>query len=153
MAGTYSQIYLHVVFAVKYRHGLLAASWRPRLLQYLNATIQEEHHKPLCLNGVADHVHLAIGIRPAQSVSELVQRIKQASSRWINDERLTVGKFAWQEGYGAFSVSPTHLPKLFAYIENQEAHHRERTFRAEYQQILEAYGIAYEDAHTFQEPI
>lgn len=152
MPGTFTQLHIHVVFAVKYRQALIAPTWRQRLHQYLTATIQHEGHKALAVNGTADHVHLALGLRPAQALAELVQRIKQSSSRWINDERLTPGHFAWQEGYGAFAVSDGHLPQLLRYIEQQEQHHHTTTFREEYERLLRVNGIAFEEQFLFQTP-
>lgn len=152
MPGTYTQLHLHLVFAVKYRHGLLAPGWRGRLFEYLSATVAAEGYKPLAVNGVADHVHLALGLRPTQAISELVQRLKQSASRWINDERLTPGHFAWQEGYGAFAISRAHVPALLRYIAGQEEHHRTVPFGEEYRHLLRVNAVDFEERFVFQEP-
>lgn len=151
--GTYSQVHLHLVFAVKYRQGLLAPAWRGRLFEYLAGAIRSEGHKPLAVNGVADHVHIAVGLRPVQAIAELVQRIKQNSSRWINEQRLTPGHFAWQEGYGVFSVSRAHLSPLLIYIANQEEHHQTVRFRDEYERLLRVNEVEYEARFIFHEPV
>ena len=129
--GTFTQIHLHLVFAVKFRAALLDATWRPRLFEYLAGIVEDpaHKHKLLAINGVEDHLHLAFGFRPTQALSDLVATLKRSSSRWINDAGLVrPGHFAWQEGYGAFSYSRSQLPDLIRYINNQEAHHAKEDF-------------------------
>ena len=151
--GTFTQLHLHVVFAVKYRAALLDAAWRPRLYTYMAGILEHPGHKLLAINGVADHVHLAFGLRPTQALSELVADLKRASSRWINDAGLVrPGQFAWQEGYGAFSYSRSQLPALLRYIENQEARHKKEDFQTEYQRILTSFEVPFDARFLFQPP-
>ena len=105
MANTYTQIHLQLVFAVKFRAAVIDSSWKEELYKYMTGIVQEQKHKMIIINGVADHVHLLIGFKPHQSLSELMQDVKGSSSKWINERKLTRSKFNWQEGYGAFSYS------------------------------------------------
>ncbi len=149
---TYTQLHYHVIFAVKYRHGLLAPDWRQDLFGYMAAIITHHGHTPLLVNGVEDHVHLAFGMRPTQALSDVVKDIKQGATRWLNDSGRPLGRFAWQEGYGAFTHSRSQLPDLLRYIENQEAHHQRQTFAIEYVRMLDGYGIAYDARYLFHPP-
>ena len=124
MANTYTQIHIHTVFAVQNRISLIADSWKDRLYQYIIAIINKNGHKPLAINGMPDHLHIVFGMRPAQSVSDLLQDIKANSSLWINDSKLIKGKFSWQAGFGAFSYSKSQLPDLINYVHNQQSHHQ-----------------------------
>lgn len=128
MANTYTQIHIHFVFAVKYRAGIIQSSWKDDLYKYVTGIVQNNKHKMLVINGVEDHVHLLVGVRPAQSISDLMQDVKGGSSKWINDNRLASGRFEWQEGYGAFSYSKSQLPTVIGYIQNQETHHKKRAY-------------------------
>lgn len=141
------------MFAVKYRQGLWVPAWQEDLFRYITGVVQEHGHKLLAIGGVADHIHLALGLRAFQAPAELVQLIKQGSARWINDARLTPGRFAWQEGYGVFSHSRSPLPDLCRYIENQEAHHRKVTFRDEYRLMLQRFEVEYDERYLFAEPV
>ncbi|GAB3222445.1 IS200/IS605 family transposase [Spirosoma arcticum] len=150
MPNTYTQIHLQLVFAVKHRTAVIAPIWKYDLYGYMTGVIHNHGHKLLVINGMPDHVHILIGMRPTQSLSDLMQQLKQDSSKWINDNRLTRSRFAWQEGYGAFSYSKSQLPVVIKYIENQENHHRTRTFLDEYRRFLDAFGIEYYDAYIFK---
>ena len=105
MANTFTQIHIHVIFAVQNRLSLINSKWQDRLYQYIIAIIQNQGHKCLSIGGMPDHVHLLLGFRPVQSLSELMQNVKRNSSEWINNEKLAIGNFSWQEGFGAFSYS------------------------------------------------
>jgi putative transposase len=153
MAGTYTQLHFHVVFAVKHRLGLLASAWRPRLFSYISGIVEHPGHKLLGIGGVEDHIHIAFGMRPAQALSNLVADIKRGSSRWINDAQLTPGHFEWQEGYGAFSYSRSQLPDLLRYIENQEHHHQTEDFLTEYRRILDRFEVPYDERYLFNPPL
>lgn len=120
MANTYTQIHLQFVFAVKYREALILPTWKERLYQYITGIIQHNEHKMLQINGMSDHIHLLIGMRPTQSVSSLVQNVKTESSKWINDNKFCPQHFAWQEGYGAFSYSKSHVPDVIRYIQTRK---------------------------------
>lgn len=153
MANTYTQIHLQLVFAVKYRLALIQPSWKDELYKYMTGIVQHYEHKLLIVNGMPDHVHLLIGMRPSQSVSELMKQVKGDSSKWINDRGFVNGKFQWQEGYGAFSYAKSDLPNVINYIQQQEEHHRTTTFMQEYKELLDAFEIVYDDKYIFQELI
>ncbi|RYC68800.1 IS200/IS605 family transposase [Spirosoma sordidisoli] len=150
MANTYTQIHLHLVFAVKHRAAVIAPDWKYDLYGYMTGIIQNHSHKVLAINGMPDHVHILIGMRPTQSVSDLMQQLKQESSGWINDNRRTSHRFAWQEGYGAFSYSKSQLPAVIRYIDAQEEHHRTRSFIDEYSRMLDTLGIDYDERYVFK---
>src|SRR5258705_4026259 len=116
MADTYTQIHLQLVFAVQYRASLIHDSWKDELYKYMTGIVQEHKHKLIIVNGIPDHVHMLIGMRPAQSLSDLMRDIKGSSSTWINERKLTKGRFQWQEGYGAFSYSKRKLQVVIDYI-------------------------------------
>jgi putative transposase len=151
MANTYTQIHLHLIFAVQNRKSLIQNSWKDRLYEYITGIVQQNTHKMIIINGMPDHLHIAIGMRPTQSLSDLMQDIKGNSSKWINDNKLATGKFQWQEGYGAFSYNKSLLPKLIDYIKNQEAHHKKKTFLEEYKEFLKAFEIEYDERYIFKE--
>ncbi|WP_300597183.1 IS200/IS605 family transposase [Niabella sp.] len=153
MANTYTQIHLQLVFAVKYRMALIAPAWKEELYRYITAIIQNKTHKLLAINGMPDHLHIFIGMRPVQSLSELMQHIKGDSSKWINEQGFTKQKFAWQEGYGAFSYSRSQVPDVIAYIRNQEQHHSRKTFAEEYIDFLKKFEIEYDEQFIFKEPV
>lgn len=112
MANTYTQLHIQFVFAVKYRAALIQKEWKEKLHQYLTGIFQAGDHKMLQLNSMPDHIHILIGMHPAQSISSLVQNVKTESSKWIKDRKFCAAPFAWQEGYGAFSYSKTHVPDV-----------------------------------------
>lgn len=150
MAGTFSQIYIQVVFAVKGRENLLQKSWRDEVFKYISGIIKEKGQKPIIVNGVEDHVHLFIGLKPSMCLSDLVRDIKNNTTNFINDKKLTKKKFFWQEGFGAFSYSHSHIDNVYKYILNQEAHHRKQTFKAEYLEYLEKFEIEHDEKYLFE---
>jgi REP element-mobilizing transposase RayT len=150
MSNSYTQIHLHCIFAVKYRDAIIRSTWRERLHQYITGIVQNHDHKMLVVNSMSDHVHMLIGMRPKQSLSDLMKMVKQDSSEWINNNRLTPGRFRWQLGFGAFSYAKSDIGTVAAYIENQEMHHKRITFLEEYKKILEEFAVAYDDAYIFQ---
>jgi putative transposase len=149
MPNTFTQIHIHLVFAVQNRACLINASWKDELYKYITAIIQNHGHKLLIINGMPDHVHILIGMRPEHSLSGLVQKVKSESSKWINDKKFVVGKFSWQAGYGAFSYGKSQVMPLIKYIVNQEQHHKKKTFREEYLEILNAFEIKYDEKYLF----
>ena len=151
MANTYTQIHLQLIFAVQNRVSLIDPKWENQLHKYLTGIVQNYDHKMLIVNGMPDHLHLVIGMRPVQSLSNLMQIVKKDSSKWINDNQFVKGKFSWQEGYGAFSYSKSQLPRLINYVENQKAHHSKKTFLKEYVEFLDKFEVAYEDRYLFHE--
>ncbi len=150
MANTYTQIHIHAVFAPKFREAVLDKEWRPDLFRYITGIVQNYDHKMLQINGMHDHLHLFFGMRPTQALSKLMQQVKEDSTNWINDNRLVRGKFIWQEGYGAFSYSRTHVPKVIKYIQDQEIHHAKKTFMEEYLQMLKAFEVDYDERYVFK---
>jgi putative transposase len=153
MANTYHQIYIQTVFAVKYRRAIIEKEWRPKLLGVIGNLINEANCKTIIVNGVEDHVHCFIGLRPAVSVSELMKTVKAKSSKYINDYSLTPERFEWQEGYGVFSYSRSHIDRIYKYIQNQEEHHKKQTFRHEYLDLLKEFGVEYDEQYIFQDLI
>ena len=149
MADTYSQIYIHIVFAVKGRAGLIHPAWEERLYQYVTGMVQNQKQKMIAINGMPDHVHLLIGIKPSCCLSDLVREVKKSSNDFIKDNGLTKYKFAWQEGYGAFSYSHSQLKDVISYILNQKKHHRQKTFKEEYLEFLEKFNIEFEGKYLF----
>lgn len=153
MANTYTQIHIHLVFAVKHRDGLIHPSFKDELYQYITGIIKHHNHKLMAINGMPDHIHILIGMRPSQSLSDLLQDIKGNSSKWINENKFLKVKFEWQEGYGAFSYSKSQVDSVIKYINNQERHHAIKTFREEYLEFLNLFGVEYDDRFVFKEPI
>lgn len=150
MSNTYTQIHIHTVFAVQNRISLISKLWEERLYQYITGIIQHKDHKLLAINGMPDHVHILFGMRPSQSLSDLMQDIKGDSSRWINENRFVNGIFSWQEGFGGFSYSKSHVSAVADYIEKQEEHHKTKTFIDEYRKILIDFGIDYDERYIFK---
>ena len=151
MPNTYTQIYIQTVFAVQDRTSLIKAEWKDELYKYITGIIQNNKHKLIAINGVSNHIHVFIGYKPHQLIPDLLQDIKGSSSRWINDKRFTIGKFRWQEGYGAFSYSHSQINSVARYIENQEQHHRKITFREEYEKFLKRFDVLYEPQYMLKD--
>jgi putative transposase len=151
MPDTYTQLYIHFVFAVKYREAIIKSEWEERLHKYITGIIQNNGHKLLAINSVTDHIHIFIGLNPKQSISELMRLVKGDSSEFINKERLTGSKFQWQEGYGAFSNSRSQIDGVVKYILHQKDHHAKRTFREEYLEILKDYDVDFDEKYFFKE--
>ena len=151
MANTYTQIHVHAIFAVQNRKSLIKIEWKDELYKYITGIIQNQGHKLLIINGMPDHIHILIGLRPVQSLSELMQDIKGCSSKWINQNSFVKGKFSWQEGFGAFSYGKSQLKDVIKYIENQEDHHKKRTFTEEYKKFLEKFEIEHDEKYIFKE--
>ena len=150
MAGKFSQIYLQFVFAVKCRENLLQKPWRDEVFKYMAGIIKCKNQKPIIVNGVADHVHVFVGLKPAMSISDLVRDIKSNSSNFINEQKFIRGKFSWQEGYGVFSYAHSQIETVYQYIANQEEHHRKKTFKEEYVDFLQKFDIEYNDKYLFE---
>ena len=151
MANTYHQIYLQTVFAVKYRNAVSDKAWRSDFLGVIGNLIKKANCNTLIVNGVEDHVHCLIGLKPVVSVSELMKTVKAKSSKYINDHSFTKSRFEWQEGYGVFSYGQSQVDSVFKYIQNQEAHHKKQSFRDEYLEFLKKFKIDYDENYIFQE--
>lgn len=152
MPNTYSQLYIQFVFAVKYRKALLNAAWDERLRLYITAIVQNNGHKMLAINNVADHIHLFIGMTPAQCASDLMRIVKADSCKWINSQHLISQKFSWQEGFGAFSYSHSHIDRVVRYIHDQQNHHTKSGFIHEYRSLLDHFSVVYNEKYLFTEP-
>jgi putative transposase len=150
MANTYSQIYIQVVFAVQGRQSLISSVWKEELYKYITGIITNHGQKLIAIGGVSDHIHILIGFKPNFEISKLVQEIKANSSRFINKRQFVHGKFSWQEGFGAFSYSRSQLDVVIRYIENQEKHHSNKSFKKEFTEFLEHFEIEYDEKYLFE---
>jgi len=151
MANTYTQIYIQIVFAVENRISLITDQWREQLHKYITGIIQNHSHKLIAINSMADHIHIFIGMKPIQALSDLLQDIKEYSSKWINANKFVMGHFNWQAGYGAFSYSHSHIDSVVKYIQNQKRHHQKKTFKQEYIEFLDKFHVEYDDRYIFKE--
>ena len=151
MANTYHQIYLQTVFAVKYRKAMVQKSWKEKLFAVIGNLINETGCKTIIVNGVEDHVHCFLGLKPVVSVSELMKTVKAKSSKYVNDKNLTESRFEWQEGYGVFSYGQSQVDRVYKYILNQETHHKKQTFREEYLEFLKSFKVEYDERYIYQE--
>ena len=149
MAGTFSQIYIQIVFAVKNRNGLIHQSWEEELYKYITGIVTNKEQKMLAINGMPDPIHILIGMRPSCCLSDLVREIKKSSGNYINEKKLSKNTFEWQAGYGAFSYSYSSLDNVISYIKNQKEHHKRRSFRVEYIDFLEKFQIKHEEQFLF----
>ncbi|MGE0883110.1 MAG: IS200/IS605 family transposase [Blastocatellales bacterium] len=150
MADTYTQIYIQVVFAVQGRQCLIRPEWKEELYKYITGIVSNHEQKLLAINGVADHIHVLIGLKPTMALSDLVRDIKANSSRFINEKRWVTGKFQWQAGFGAFSYGHSQLDEIIQYIQNQERHHLQNSFRHEYLAFLRKFDVAFKDEYLFE---
>ncbi|WP_139856828.1 IS200/IS605 family transposase [Aequorivita sinensis] len=149
-AGTFSQIYIQVVFAVKGRNCLILPSWEDELYKYITGIVQNKNQKMLAINGVHDHIHFLIGMKPSCCLSDLVREIKKSSNKFINEKRFIKYKFEWQEGYGAFSYSHSALDNVIAYIQRQKEHHKKLSFREEYVLFMKKFNVDFKEDYLFK---
>ncbi|MES2728193.1 MAG: IS200/IS605 family transposase [Bacteroidota bacterium] len=149
MAGTFSQIYIQIVFAVKNRDSLIDKSWEEELYKYITGIVTNKEQKMLTINGMPDHIHFLIGMRPSCCLSDLVREIKKSSNDFIKDKKLTPFKFEWQTGYGAFSYSHSSLDDVIRYIMNQKEHHKKKTFKEEYVELLKKFEVEHDEKYLF----
>ena len=150
MPGTFSQIYIQIVFAVKGRESLIHSSWEEELYKYISGIVSNKEQKMLAINGMPDHIHFLIGMKPGCCLSDLVREIKKSTNDFIKGKKFTPFKFQWQEGYGAFSYSHSALDNVIAYIKNQKEHHKKQTFKDEYKSFLTKFQIDYKDEYLFE---
>ena len=151
--STHHGILVHVVFSTKYRKPHLAADWRDELFAYIGGIVQDHKSTLLKAGGIEDHVHLLLRIHPEYAISKTIQILKANSSKWINEQRKVRGRFHWQAGYGAFSVSQSSADRVKQYIANQVEHHRKQTFEAEYLRILDKHLVQYDRKYVFESEI
>jgi REP element-mobilizing transposase RayT len=150
MSGTFSQIYIQVVFAVKGRDSLIYTDWEVELYKYISGIVRNKEQKMLAINGMPDHIHLLIGMKPSCCLSDLIREIKKSSNEFINERKFTKFKFQWQDGYGAFSYSHSALDNVIFYINNQKEHHKKQEFREEYKGFLTKFKIEHKDEYLFE---
>lgn len=150
MANTYTQIHIHAIFAVQNRNSLINKQWQDDLYKYITGIIQNNGHKLLQIGGMPDHVHVLFGMRPVQSLSDLMQDIKGSSSKWINENNFIQGKFSWQEGYGAFSYGKSQVEGVIKYIQNQEIHHQKHSFQEEYLELLKIFEVNFDEKYILK---
>ncbi len=149
MANTYTSLHYHIVFSTKRRERLIAPALEQRVWPYLGGIARENGMKAWCIGGVEDHVHLLLGIPATIAVSKATQLIKGGSSKWVHETFSELRAFAWQDGYGAFTVGKSQIPETMAYIENQREHHRTKTFQEEYLAFLRKHEIEYDERYVF----
>ena len=151
MANTYTQIYVHVVFAVEGRQNLITPEHNEELQKYITGIVTALKHKLIAINNMPDHLHLLAGLRPDAALSDLVRDVKAGSSKFINEKHWVMGRFSWQEGFGAFSYARSQLGVVIRYIQNQQKHHVKKSFRDEYVELLEKFGVEYNQKYIFNE--
>ena len=149
MADTYSKIYIHIIFSTKNRNNLIQSSFREELFKYISGIIKGKGQTSLAINGTSDHIHILVGLKPDKSISDLVRDIKHFSTNFIKNRNLCKVKFAWQEGYAAFSYSYSQIDSVIKYIINQEKHHKRKSFKDEYQEFLNKFSIEYKEKYLF----
>lgn len=151
MANTYTQIYIQIVIVVKGRHCLIPDLKKETLYKYITGIIQNKKHKLISINGISNHIHVLIGLNPSESLSDLVKEVKRCSTNFINEQKWLRVKFNWQEGFGAFSYSRSQLDRVIDYIRNQELHHKRKSFREEYIEMLKKFDVAYDEKYIFED--
>ena len=149
MADTFSQIYIQIVFAVKKRESLIHQSWEDELYKYISGIISNKEQKVIAINGMPDHIHILIGMKPSCCLSDLVREIKKSSNEFIKERKFSKYHFQWQEGFGAFSYSHSALDNVISYIQNQKAHHKKQTFKEEYKEFLIKFQVQYKDEYLY----
>ena len=150
MANTYSQVSIHCVFAIRGRENIITKDFRDRLHSYMSGILKNDNAYPLAVGGWLDHVHVFFELPMTETIADLMRKLKAASSKWINDNKLVKGRFEWQEGYGAFSYSHSQRDTVIKYIMNQESHHSTTTFREEYMSMLKNFEIAFDGKYVFE---
>ncbi len=151
MANTYTQLYIHIVIVVKNREYLIKDSFREELYKYMSGYIANKGHKLIIINGMPDHIHIFIGLNPNDSISGFVKELKRSATNFINEKQWVRGKFAWQDGFAAFSYSHSSINSIYKYIENQKEHHQQLTFKEEYKKFLDSFNVNYDDRYLFEE--
>ena len=150
MSNTYSQIYIQIIFAVQGRESLININWEEELFKYITGIVTSKVQKMIAINGVEDHIHFLIGMKPSCNISDLVREIKKSSNLFISNKKFCKQSFNWQEGFGAFSYSHSSLTNVIKYIENQKEHHKKKSFKEEYLEFLEKFSVDYKDEYLFK---
>ncbi len=149
MPSTYSNLNYHLIFATKERVSCIDAKWSGELHEYIVGIIRGEGGVARAVGGIEDHVHIVLQLKPTHSIPDLVKRIKTSSTKWINERDKTRGRFAWQVGYGVFSVSLSQLRIVVAYVRNQRTHHTKRDFQEEFEQFLKKHAVVYDEKYLW----
>jgi len=150
MAHTFTQIYIQTVFAVSSRQSLIKPTFEDDLYKYIAGIVRNQGQKLISINGMSDHLHILIGLKPTMALADLIREIKSDSTNYINHNRWVHGRFSWQEGYGAFSYGQSQLNTIIRYIQNQQRHHQRRTFKSEYLSLLKKFDISFEEKYVFK---
>jgi len=150
MANTYTQIYIQTVFTVQNKLSLIKPEWQEELYKYITGIVQNNGHKLIAINGMPDHLHLFIGMKPNQSLSDLMQDVKGDSSKWLHEKGFVNGKFEWQAGFGGFLYSISQIDAVVKYIANQAKHHKTKTFIEEYRDFLEKFQVPFDERYIFK---
>ncbi|MBK8956621.1 MAG: IS200/IS605 family transposase [Saprospiraceae bacterium] len=150
MANTYTQLYIQFVFVVKGRENLILESFRDELEKVMCGIITNYKCKTYAIYANPDHTHILVGMHPTISTSKLMEQVKSGSSKWINDKNLIHKRFSWQDGFGAFTYSKSHIDSVVKYILNQPAHHKKQTFKDEYLKLLDKYEVDYNPKYVFE---
>lgn len=150
MANTYTQLYAQIIFSPKGRQNLIHDRIKIQIHKYISGIVKNQNQKLMIINGMPDHIHMFVGFSPDIALSDLIGVIKSNTTNYINDQKLILGKFSWQRGFGAFTYSKSQVPDVISYIQNQEQHHRKKTFKEEYREILEKFGVEYMNEYLFE---
>ncbi|OFY67815.1 MAG: transposase [Bacteroidetes bacterium RBG_13_43_22] len=150
MANTYTQCYFHLVFAVKNRDALIRKEWKDELGMYITGIVQNHRHKMLAIGSMTDHIHILLGYNVNQLIPDLVEEIKTSSNSLIKVKRLSKFRFEWQKGYGAFTHSHSQIDSVAKYILSQEKHHRKKSFKEEYFDMLEKNNVEFKEEYLFE---
>lgn len=153
MANTLCKIQVHLVFVVKFRLALIKESWEEELFKYITGIVEKRGHKMLAINGMPDHLHIFIGQRPHEALSDLAREIKKASTNFINERKLSRDKFQWQEGFAGFSYAESDVKNVVRYVLNQKEHHREKSFQKEFRKFLDEFDLECDPKYSFVDPI
>jgi len=148
MPSTYTSLYYHLVFSTKERAPFIHPSWQERLHGYLGGIVRDLGGIPTEINGVRDHVHLLVSLKPTHAVSDVLRQLKTGSSEWVHNE-IKQHEFSWQDGYSAFTVSPTQISGVRKYIRTQADHHKKKTFKEEYLELLKKSGVAFDEKYLW----
>lgn len=149
MPDTYSQIYIHIIFAIKNREALIQPEWESDLYKYITGIVRNKEQKMLAINGTSNHIHFLIGMKPICCLADLVREIKKSSNAFVKEKGFAKFNFQWQEGFGAFSYSHSQLTDVITYIANQKKHHRKHSFKEEYHAFLKAFEVEFKEEYLF----
>ncbi|MFK7807152.1 MAG: IS200/IS605 family transposase [Saprospiraceae bacterium] len=149
MANTYSQLYVQIVFTVRGRKHMIHKKYKDDLERYITSVVQLGRTKMIQIYCMPDHIHILIGLHPSESISQIVQKIKVSSTKFLKKQDVIFRNFSWQKGFGAFSYAHSQLGRIATYVQNQEAHHRRKTFKQEYIKTLEKFNVSYDEKYLF----